>query len=358
MNRLPHDQRLTKSRLSTFFTCPRKHYIKYTLGLRPRTEGQALRMGTAYHLGHELADEIGQEDALEELEQRYSEERPEGVTRKEWQVECMTVMAMLIGHWRHYDESRIDEVVETERSFEIPLVNPQTGYPSHTWTLAGKRDRIVRLTDGTLALQEYKTTSSDVSPESDYWSGLAHDFQVSLYWMAAQKDGFDVRDALFDVARKPSIRPKTVYERDENGDKIILDEDGERVFKQNGEPRQTGSSKKGYTPQKRKETPEEYAERLMDDIQDRPGFYFNRRLVARPSGDLAVARHDLWNAGKMLNECRKHDWWPHNWDACDRYGGCACWDLCHEGWQPRDGVPVGWRQVDDMHQELTDESDL
>ena len=355
MQALPHDPKLTKSRISAFFECPKKHHILYELGLRPGLPSEALRMGSAYHYGQEMADAIGLTDALEEVRDRYARTKPGGVDEHAWQVECVTVLCLLIAHHRHWERyGQVTEVLETEKAFEIPLRNPATGMPSRTWTLAGKRDKIVQLTDGRVALQEYKTTSSDVSPESDYWDALAHDLQVSLYWLSALEEGHDVRAVLYDVARKPGIRPKAVYERDENGDKIVRDEDGERVFKKNGEPRQTGSSKKGYTPQKRLETPTEYGERLLDDIQDRPDFYLQRRILSRIDRDLEVTRHDLWNTGKLIRACQVKEWWPHNWSACDHYGQCVCWELCHNDWQPEDGLPDGWRQVEDVHQELVD----
>ena len=354
MKQLPHEPRLTKSRISAFFECPRKHYILYELGLRPPTESTALRMGSAFHLGMEVADARGEEEAVQRVRREYQREKPRGVPQQEWSVEMAKVVAMLYGHfWRWRDSHHIEEVVATEEAFEIPLRNPTTGYPSRTWTLAGKRDRIIRHAEGGLALQEYKTTSSKLEEGGDYWDGLSHDLQVSLYWLACLEDGYDIRRVLYDVARKPQLQPKMVTDRDEQGRKIIVDENGDRVYKQNGEPRKSRSSKKGYKPRRHRETPDEYALRLMDDIQDRPDYYYARKLLYRNETQLRTAHADVWHTAKLIRRCELKDRWPHNWKACTRFGKCKCWDLCNSGWEPRDGVPRGWRQVDDVHQELT-----
>ena len=103
--------------------------------------------------------------------------------------------------------------------------------------MAGKIDGLGVLHDGRLALVEHKTTSSDVSPDSNYWIRLRANPQVMQYILAARALGWDVSVVLYDVTRKPSIR-----------------------VKQN-------------------ETPEAFAQRLAEDTQARPEFYFARREV-------------------------------------------------------------------------------
>ena len=56
-----------------------------------------------------------------------------------------------------------------------------------------ERDRIVRLADGRLALQEYKTTTKDTAPGGAYWARLRLDQQVSRYMLAARAEGLDYR---------------------------------------------------------------------------------------------------------------------------------------------------------------------
>ncbi|MBE7558244.1 PD-(D/E)XK nuclease family protein [bacterium] len=48
------DTRLTHSQRRCLDTCKRKHYLAYVLRIRPRTDGRALRIGSAVHHGIHL----------------------------------------------------------------------------------------------------------------------------------------------------------------------------------------------------------------------------------------------------------------------------------------------------------------
>ncbi|MBE7561339.1 PD-(D/E)XK nuclease family protein, partial [bacterium] len=48
------DTRLTHSHRRCMDTCKRKHYLAYVLRIRPRTDGRALRIGSAVHHGIHL----------------------------------------------------------------------------------------------------------------------------------------------------------------------------------------------------------------------------------------------------------------------------------------------------------------
>ncbi len=235
-------------------------------------------------------------------------------------------------------------------------LNPATGQPSRTWTLAGRRDKVVRLPDGRLAILEYKTAGEDLAPEADYWKRLLMDSQVSTYWLAALDAGLDVQTVLYDVTRKPSLRPSQIPVLDEGGLKVVVDAAGARVFNRDGKPRQSASSADGYVLLSRTETPEEYGARLTDGIASRPDWYFARREIPRLPSDLEEARYELWAWGRILRECEKSGRWPRSTHSCNGFGRCGCWELCTGGFDPAQGaVPEGWMQVDDVHQELSDE---
>lgn len=407
MTTATRDGRLTHSRIRCAQQCLRKHYLQYEHGIRPEVTDENLRIGSAFHRGLELMGEMPEDEAILEALSDYDEGPPAGFTDEEahdWWVERETVARLLTAHaWRWREMNAEMEVLATERTFEIPVVNPRTGYPSRTWTLAGKRDKIVRLPDGRTAILEYKTTSSEIDPDSDYWQRLRMDSQISLYWLAAEDEGYEIDTVLYDVTHKPGIRPRQIPLRDEegrkivlngdgerayktktepvldeDGNKIVLDKDGERVFNQDGSPRQTGSSKHSYEVKKREtqgepyqgasaredfelqtrpETPEEYAERLTDRITEDPDRYFARREIPRLEADLEEARYELWQWGKILRECQRNGRWPRNTDACNGFGRCVCWDLCTTDFDPETDpapAPEGWVRVDDIHQELTE----
>ncbi len=61
--------------------------------------------------------------------------------------------------------------------------------------------------NGSVILVEHKTTSEDIEITSDYWLKLMLDGQISQYYLGAKALGYEVTECLYDVIRKPSMRP-------------------------------------------------------------------------------------------------------------------------------------------------------
>ena len=303
---------LTHSRIACASECLRKHFWRYELALQPVRTAQPLRMGAAYHYGLELADTMPIEDAVMAAVADYDAGCPDYMDEDKWATERETVASMVAGHdWRWRDH-QWPEVMATEGEFCLPLINPASGTPSRTWQLAGKRDRVVRMSDGRVAIVEYKTTSEALDIDSDLWGRLQMDRQISIYWLAALQEGIEVDTVIYDVCRKPTIRLR------------------------------------------KNETPTEYGERLRADMADRPDFYFRRQEVPRLQADLDECQGELWAWGKILRSCELDGHWPRNTAACQRFGRCEYWDLCTSGF---DGghVPEGF--VCERHPELSVDTD-
>jgi hypothetical protein len=87
---------------------------------------------------------------------------------------------------RWLEDTVLYDVLAVEEEFSTPLVNPETGSASRTWTLGGKVDAIVReKATGRVLLVEHKTTSEAIGPGSEYWRRLRIDAQVSIYFDGA-----------------------------------------------------------------------------------------------------------------------------------------------------------------------------
>jgi len=85
-----------------------------------------------------------------------------------------------------------------------------------------------------------------------------------------------------------------------------LDSAGNRVMTKDGrKPRETGSTADGYVLQTRPETPEQYGQRLLDDVAQRPDFYLARREVPRLEDDLAEYQAEVWQQAQQLLEIRR-----------------------------------------------------
>jgi hypothetical protein len=353
------ERRLTHSRLACAKTCLRKHHWLYVLGLRQVREAEPLRIGRFFHKGIALFDKLPRDEAILAAVAAYDMGPGPEFSEDQcaaWWTERETIATLLAGwFWRWEAMNAEMKVMATEQVFEIPLRNPASGQSSRTWTLAGRRDKVVTLPDGRLAILECKTTSEDLSPDGEFWKRLLMDSQVSIYWLAALDAGLDVQTVLYDVTRKPSIRPAQIAVLDQDGLKIVFDGAGNRVLNKDGKPRQSASFPDGYRLQTRTESAAEFGARLGTDLAQQPERYFARREIPRLPRDLEEARYELWAWGRILRECERSGHWPRNTAACNGFGRCACWDLCTGGFDPADGaVPEGWTQLDDVHQELVE----
>jgi hypothetical protein len=283
---------LSATRLASFRRCPRQYYLRYELGLARVRKAAPLRFGSAFHCGLELR-RSGQsrELAIQAATADY-ESCPDWAEPQAWAVEREQVRALLAGHFWRYGQDDL-EYAAVEQAFDLPLHNPATGARSSVLRVAGRIDALVRLSDGRAAVLESKTAGEDIAPDGEYWLRLRCDGQISLYVLAARALGFDAATVLYDVTRKPTIRLR------------------------------------------RGETPEAYGERLLADIGERPGFYFQRREVPRLEDELAAFQAELWQQGRQLLEFRRrarrladpaHAWYRNVSRVSCR--GCEFAELC------------------------------
>lgn len=359
---IPGSDCLSCSSCQAFLTCPRLYYWQYEIGWRPDRTAAPLRMGSAVHLGIDLlargttiqntmdciAETYGQE-----IEQAYARSSAEAAALE---LERETVACLVAGYAAAWGDSQL-RITESERTFDVPIVNPATGAASRTFRQVGKRDRLAVLPDGRLSLLETKTVGVDIAPDSDYWRLLAINHQVTAYILAARAEGHDVSAVIYDVIRKPTIRPTDVALTDEQGLKIVLDAAGNRVLTAQGKVRQTGDSEKGYTLQTRPMTPAEWAEKLSADIAERPGYYYQRREIGRLDADIEEYRQELWQIAVRIRESRNAGHWFRNSGACKRYSRlCDYYPLCSGQVDISNGVPAGFRQAVNVHEELEPEN--
>ena len=219
--------------MGTMLQCPRKHYWRYEVGLIHDSDTLALRLGSAWAKAQEArwrgAD---YQTALATAVPEQTKFEP---------IDLATFSALLAGYYRHYEHEAGTDTLVKELNPEVEFCLPLA--KSRTFRVAGKMDGLAVLHDGRLALKEDKTTKDSVAPDSDYWLRLRFNPQLLQYILAARTLGWDVATVVYDVVRKPAIRPKQIPKQD------------------------------------RVETPQEFAQRLFEDTIARPDFYFARREV-------------------------------------------------------------------------------
>lgn len=359
---------LTSSSTGTARNCLRKYRLAYGYGIRRKQDAKPLVIGTAGHKiieMHERMKAIGFLGTAEELAADaitmgladYDATRPTDPEKiYDWEIDRVTVATLCAAYfWRWAEVDAGVEVIATELQFQIPLINPESGRSSRTFDLAGKIDNIIRRTDsGRIGIRDHKFIGQDLAPESDYWRKLKIDQQMSIYFDAADHLGHRPDFIELDAIRKPTISPKGIPLTDEQGVKVVLDRDGNRVRTKDGKKwRESGLAEEGYTLQTRPETPEEFGERLRQDIGERPDFYFARREFARLDAEREEAAFDLWQTGEIIRECAAKDRWPRNTGHCFGFGRCQFFNLCTGGFKPEtDELPEEFERVANPHREL------
>ena len=256
---------ITATRMACLLGCPRKHFWRYEVGLRPVVDAPALRFGSAWHAAMEAR--------WQGLDFEAALERAASGAEAFEEIDAATLAGMLAGYYGLYQgEAEIVQSLHAEVDFRLPLSG------SRTFDSAGKIDGLGVLKDGRLCLVEHKTCGEDISPTAPYWDRLRFNPQVYQYVLAARALGWDVGLVLYDVARKPSIR------------------------------------------QKQSESVEAFGERLAADAQSRPEFYFARREVPVLDQDIAefevqrlvLARSILSCRAEARRARRPEHGWPRN----------------------------------------------
>lgn len=295
----PAPELLTHSRSTCAAKCLRMHLLRYEIGLQRTETRETLHYGTLYHW------------CLEQQANGVSDQAIADHVRKHAMNPHLaeSVLRMWMGHRWYYQDTGLD-VVANEASFDVPIRNPETGEESKAWRNAGKRDKIVRTPNGRLALLEYKTTSSDISATSDYWAALRLDGQVSRYMLSARTEGFNLATVLYDVTRKPSIRPL-----------LATPEESRRITK---------AGKLDARQRYFDETPDEYGERVAAAIAEDPARFYMRVEIARTDDDLAEFEQELWHQSQLLSDCKRHGRWFRNPASCLEPYRCDYLAICAE----------------------------
>ncbi|MCE5280303.1 MAG: PD-(D/E)XK nuclease family protein [Planctomycetaceae bacterium] len=301
---------LTNTALGTYRLCPRKYRNRYLYRLVRARRAVALRFGSAFHAGLDMFNKGSPSMVVLAWLKSAYDICPDWAEPADWQVEYQTLRQLLEAHFWRYSKDNL-ELMASETTFSIPLVDPATQLVSELFSLAGKIDAIVRMDDGRLALLEYKTAGEDIGPNSDYWQRLHADSQLSLYILAARAAGYDVSTCLYDVTRKPTIRCKKT------------------------------------------ETPEQYSTRLYEDINERPEYYFQRREIPTLEDELREFQVELWQQICALQDSMAHGRWYRNINRMT-CAYCEYSELCFNNIHVDPGqTPLGFEIIADPHPELS-----
>jgi len=304
---------ITTSSARAYRACNRLFQFKYVLGYKPVKTGEALRRGSLTHLG--LNAWWLKPDLDEMLDVVAAQEADE--------YDLALCQEMLRGyHFRWIDAVPDHEVLDVEQEFDIPIINPDTGYPMRGIRLRGKVD--VRCTK---KIVEHKTTTLDISAGSNFWRKLSIDTQVSNYML-----GTGVDTCLYDVLRTPTLR------------RLKATPVENRKYKADGTL---------YKKQREHdETADEYRMRVREAIAEDPDKYYRRGTIVRHEKEITEAQYDLFQQAQLIKESERTGRWPRNPETCFMYSTeCAFFDVC-SGVESLDNR-VRFRKKKSIHEELS-----
>ncbi len=294
---------VSDSELRVFRACARRHDYAYRQRRRPIEKGDALKFGTLWHVGQEgwwgCADHP--EDKLAAgIEAMRADANADP-------FHLVMAEELLVAYTARWGFSSL-RTVAVELPFEVPLLNPETGAASRTFTRGGKIDVLAEDEHG-VHVVEHKTTAADIEEGSLYWRKIrALDTQVSTYVSAARALGHDVVDCIYDVVRKPSLRPLKATPVEA------------RKY-----------TKQGFLYANQREldeTPEEYRVRLREDITERVDRYFARARIVRLEEEERDHAFDVWQVTKLMRESELAGYAPKNPVSCGQWGGCSYLPVC------------------------------
>lgn len=308
---------LTNSMRNKFASCHRAFKFCYEDLKRPIKTSDALNFGTAMHQLLECYW-LNAEAEFPNVDDEYT---------------AMTLKALFEGYrnrWEEYDRNTY-EAICTERAFKAPLMNPETGGISKTFHLAGKIDALAKeKATGKVVIVEHKTTGQDIGPGSDYWRKLPIDGQVSGYYVGAEAIDYPASKCLYDVIRKPTIKPYKATPEDKR--KYNKDGSLSKACRENDE------------------TPDEWYERLTADIASRPDYYYARIEISRSDNDLMEYLFDMWAVSREISDAHRMNRWSRNPQACSVFGTCEYFGVC-TGEQDIDDVTL-FRTAERANEEL------
>ncbi|KKN71258.1 hypothetical protein LCGC14_0423010 [marine sediment metagenome] len=338
--------RLSASAIDNWKSCPTRWLNSNIHRVRKVEETDSRRTGTSWHKVHELNRDM--DEITEYINEQYTTVPPYK-TAEEWEIERVILLYCFSGYNWYYDQQPDQyTIVAIEIEFEMPLYDAD-GNEIKGVTVVGKIDQIVQDEYGNLYVREFKSTSLTINDE--YWDHLNLDPQVSIYVQAANwlrvngmlgEYGIGnrtpmIRRVLYNVWHKPKIGPKFITQKAskelvetgvycEQKFKII---DGLEIFINNVTAIIEPGKKEGTFAIY--ETPDMFGARLLQDVVERPEFYFQQKELCRTPEQMVKFQAELLNIYTMMKYQLKNELWYTNDKQCNARFRCEYKALCDNG---------------------------
>ncbi len=304
---------VTCSSLKTFKLCRKDYLLRFVQGLHPLAESDALYLGTVIHGC--LERWYGRGDADKDtvvsgifnyIDSSFPDRERDERQKRDWHL----ARAMFAAYIERYPSEDF-EIVEIEKQFQCPIINPDTGAASRTFYMRGKVDALV-VREGEYFLLEHKTAAVI---DRNYIDKLPLDFQVTLYaHYLEQFMNIRIAGVIYNVIGKAKIQQSPG--------------ETEEVF----EVRRAdliAKSKTGKSSAKRQmpETDEEFAARLAEKYRGKDMFHRSPLYIPRSQYEMLTA--EIWELSQQLLIARRTNRWYMNTDVCFLYHHpCRFFPIC------------------------------
>lgn len=259
----------------------------------------------------------------------------------QYELRQATVRAMLIGYdYKYADNWNQFQICEVEEFISSPLLNPKTLAKSRTFINGGIIDLELADSQGH-GIMDHKTTSDSIDePDDTYWKVLTVESQLDHYLLLKHINGEKADWAIWDVMRKPGIKPRQLTKAEAK----TLEASGTYC----GVPFPADIVKASL--ELGKETLPLYEVRLIVECTENSGRYFQRRRITRLGGQILQYAEELWDNGQEFREARLSERRGRNSGACMNYGrACMYLPIC----SGHDSADSGnWKKKSYVHGEL------
>jgi RecB family exonuclease len=257
------------SEVSDFLRCRKKWAWRWIDGYRPKKQNGKLFFGQLFHKFAEELYRTGQSDLAHKAMMELYEETD---TSKMEQVELDEIISMAImvtGNYIHkwWGNDSEWEILEVEYEFTITL--------DENIEYTGTIDLIFRnKRTGKVWFMDHKTTTSlDL-----YESNARMDRQISRYWWALKKLGYDVAGFIYNIILKDfPVEPKVL-----KSGKLSTAKNQNTTYEIYLE-----------TIKVMGQLPEEYMD-YLEYLENNPREYFRRVVVTRNEQELASAMYEFY----------------------------------------------------------------
>lgn len=247
-----------------------------------------------------------------------------------------TIKGMMAGYHIKWNEQKWT-TLSIEEEFHVPIYNPESGAKSRLYTFAGKFDGTVTDDTGRVYLLEHKTTSQDIlDPSSSYWRQLLVDSQINSYMLAGHIQGREFAGVVYDVVRKPSIKPKRISKKDQS---VLLSHGLYLDVKVSNEARSLDF-----------ESPELFGIRVTKEYLSNPNRFYQRRTVHRLESEVIDFATELSHISEEVYRTELHGTDYRNSASCHSFNTpCEYLSLCSN----HDSEDSGnWAKQGQVHSEL------